>query len=345
MPLHFYKHKQTPVDANERMALLKIARKLGKYLEDVEGDYILIANVDPKLVTQQPGQDLTQLDAILLGPRAIALIEFKSYAKPITVGEDDKWMSDGKVVNAGSEKNKNPYEQVQNARQKWIPYFKKLAEEIFPEARNFFLGEDTWGQVSSYLLFSPRLHPDSILPDFSAEKWLYIGGIEEISGFVFTDYSKGLHLKQSEIRRLVEEGLQCEPWKRATELTNQQIGHLVVQEPERSPVYLPLKQYDDYTIGRSSTQIYPLKYSPGYISGAHLLIRAVNGYVHVEDANSKHGSFLNHQRLQPNEPYELSAREVVRLGKDADDACKIWFEPLPKGKESSPDETEITWES
>ena len=113
MTVEFYVHTGQIEDMNERRAICRMARVLESVSTNLPDLYLFIANIDPDKDSQLRAQGkLTQLDGLLLGPKAIAIVDFKNYFDPIEAKNlNGRWYVRTRQrrqrVKGGS--HKNPY--------------------------------------------------------------------------------------------------------------------------------------------------------------------------------------------------------------------------------------------
>ncbi|MCZ7674087.1 MAG: NERD domain-containing protein [Chloroflexi bacterium] len=120
-------------------------------------------------------KNLPQLDALLLGPEFVAILEFKNYFAPIQANYlDGKWkaivQNRSQVVAGGGKRN--PYLQARHAKKAWQLPLKDIVAN----------------HLNAFILFHPYLHPDSKLPPLGQDNyWLRINGVEDILGIDLHD--------------------------------------------------------------------------------------------------------------------------------------------------------------
>ncbi|HET9919403.1 MAG TPA: FHA domain-containing protein [Ktedonobacteraceae bacterium] len=90
-------------------------------------------------------------------------------------------------------------------------------------------------------------------------------------------------------------------------------GHLVVIGG--SNMFQPGTNFDlepETTIGRGP--INTIQIPEESVSGVHTQLRYHNGIWYVLDANSRNGTFVNNQRLEPGKPLVVRPGDVVQVG-------------------------------
>jgi pSer/pThr/pTyr-binding forkhead associated (FHA) protein len=91
------------------------------------------------------------------------------------------------------------------------------------------------------------------------------------------------------------------------------LGHMVVIDG--SNTLLPGTSFNlepETIIGRGPTNTIQLPES--FISGVHTQLRFHNGLWYVTDANSRNGTYINNQRLEPGKPLVAKPGDIVQVG-------------------------------
>lgn len=340
MSVELYLHTNLPEDVNERQAAQTVARALFERYHRSREVYVLILNVDPW--QDQSLNGVTQLDGVLLGPKFVAILEFKKSFDPI-LGEtlDSPWYSlsaDGpKELLAGSESNTNPFQQVRKARYLWANHLRRESQRLLTPRRqkDLRLGHDSynaWSHLSTCILFHPHLHPKSQLPPLeSAQLWCHIQSIEQVIPLTYTMESKLLVLTAVERRQLAAEAFHARPWHDNPLGLHNLLGYLYVAESGKSVCRYPLYSYDEFIIGRSSIAAgrgHRLDPQLTIISSLHARLETDGERVYLYDTDSKNGTFVNGRRLYPHLPVQLTDRLFrASLGRPDEKACTVWFEP------------------
>ena len=307
-----------PQYTHEEQSILKLAQLMQRAFAASSRFYLLAANVRFWRV---------QVDALVLAPHAITLIELKSCGDPVYGRARGSWhvTPDGDRIRGGS--HDNPYSQVSVARE-------TLSKYLDRNRRRFLSGDRAsgmarrWGHVSAGLVFSPHLHPgsDIVLPPES-RAWLDVVGLNEAAELLFSRFSPQIDLRPQELRLLATKALHCRPWTDVEPLLSPGLnyGHLwLLDEAGRRSYAFPV--VDEATIGRSrnNTLVIPRRF--GRTSRRHALLHIVGGVVWVRDADSAHGTFVNGERLRPGQERALRDGDRVTLGDtDHPDACRLRF--------------------
>ena len=125
MAVEYFVHGQ-PQHAHEEQALLNLAQLMQRAFAASDRFYLLAANARLWRV---------QVDALVLAPRAITLLELKSCSDPIYGRAQGPWRvtPDGGVIRGGS--RDNPYQQVVAARETLIKYLDRNRRRFLDGAR------------------------------------------------------------------------------------------------------------------------------------------------------------------------------------------------------------------
>lgn len=330
MPVEFYIHTDLPKDGKERLALYRTARALYDEYKHTNELYILIANLDRS--GNLTRTDLNQLDALLLGPYFIAILEFKNCFEPIIADSlKTPWYADkgnGQRELLGK-KHKNPFQQVEEARHRWANFLRTNASSFLPRRRAQEL-DQAWYHLSACLLFHPYLHGQSTFPPLGdASYWCHIGGVDEIIPFTQVMRSPELDLTAAERRTLVEELLYAQPWDEMNKTFQNIIGYLRTWEGDRATGRFPIRRYEQITIGRSSSVNGPyVSQTADLVSGVHALIESDNERAYVRDLGSTNGTYLEGERLQAETPIRLRPGVKLNLASSGSRGCQLRFKPL-----------------
>lgn len=90
-------------------------------------------------------------------------------------------------------------------------------------------------------------------------------------------------------------------------------GHLVVLDG--SNMFQPGTNFDlesETSIGRGPANT--IQIPENFVSGVHTQLRFHNGMWYVLDANSRNGTFVNNQRLEPGKPLVARPGDIVQVG-------------------------------
>ncbi len=340
MSVELYLHTDLPEDVNERQAAQTVARALYEKYHKARELYVLILNVDPWKDAGLNG--LTQLDGVLMGPKFVAILEFKKSFDPI-VGEalDAPWYSQSangrKELFAGSDSNNNPFQQVRKARYLWRDHLRRESHRLLTPRRQkaLRLGQepyDAWSHLSACILFHPHLHPKSQLPPLEgAQLWCHVQGIEQLIPLVYMMESRWLILTAEERRLLAREAFHARPWHDNPLGLHHLLGYLNVAEAGKSACRYPLYSFHEFIIGRSGAtagQGHRIDPQQTIISSLHARLETDDSQVYLYDTHSKNGTFVNGRRLTANSPTRLTnPLHRASLGRPDEKACVIWFEP------------------
>ena len=185
-----------------------------------------------------------------------------------------------------------------------------------------------WGHVSAALVFSPHLHADSdIVVPPESRAWLGIVGLNEAAEFLFSRFSSQIDLRPQELRLLATKALNCRPWTDVETLLPQALsyGHLwLLDKAGRRAWAFPIA--DKATIGRSRDNALVIPRRFARTSRNHALWRVAGDTVWMRDDGSRHGTFVNRERVAPGQRWLLQDGDLVTLGDvDHPAACRLRF--------------------
>jgi hypothetical protein len=342
MTVHFYYHTPFSDDMNERRAFCRVARLLYERYGRTPTPYYLIANIDPWQDMALKG--LTQLDALLIGPQLIAILEFKSCFAPFDGRDLNRpWFTpNGHALYSGGEQNINPYQQATKARYLWSRYLARKCQDYFPAGpvnNQNVSWPDAWQHLQSFVLIHPLMHPDAQPPTVEAlqsnHKWFHLLGLEEVTELTYTAVSSRLQLTPDQAEQLIRFALYAEPWPEMDEILHIPIGTLCMAETGHPVKIRALFSQDEVTIGRSHKTDIHISAHMQQVSGFHARIEVINREVLLYDAGSLNGSYVNQEKIDNDQGVKLAPGVVVFLGGKGNNACQVWFEPVAP-EESDP---------
>jgi len=325
-----------PDNMNERRALCRVARLLHQNLNsEDQGVWYLVANIDPANDPVLGKANLTQLDGLLLGPKVAAILEFKNYFDPID-GQRlrGRWFTRGErgrqeVVGGSS---LNPYLQAKQAKSAWVRHL----------GAGPWRGKN-WYSLHSFVLFHPYLHGKSTIAPLGRDHyWLTFRSIDDITELAFSSLAKELSFTPGEMQGVAFETLRARPWGDMDRLLAETIGDLCVLEPgQEIERRYALQSFDEFTIGRAAEGENRIRLQSRISSRRHVRMEIQAQAIRIYDMNSKNGTYLRGRRVDSIGGVLLQAGDVVHVGRQGDDACKLWFEPLevPAGPVNGSDET------
>jgi hypothetical protein len=154
--------------------------------------------------------------------------------------------------------------------------------------------------------------------------WLRFSSVDDIAVQAFAAGTKGFSLSSQRIRDLAENAFRAQPWQDISRLLQDEVGYLVIQEPDdATSVRIPVWHYDDFTLGRSSQYGHRFKLMHDKISRAHVRITVEGDHVRIYDLDSKNGTFMNGRRVDSESGEILTS--VAHLGGTNGDTTQIWF--------------------
>ncbi|MCA9920276.1 MAG: FHA domain-containing protein [Anaerolineales bacterium] len=328
MSVSFYLHTPLPDDSNEWPAVARLTRLMKRHFTHDAKHYDLIFNIQPNAnIRNADGKKLTQLDALLIAPKFVSIIELKRCFKPIHAESlGAPWLAGADEFQLKGGNAENPFLQVQYARQVWATYLAEKCAFRFSDVK-LYEWKKRWAHLSVFLLLFPFLHPDSSLPPLeTASKWLAIRGINDLGTLVFHTHSPNFDFPPDVTETLVTKIFNAQPWPELDTVQDEQIGSLFIYEPSRPLIRMPLYKYDDISIGRSSSQQVRIHSQFRRISKAHARIEVQNGQVRLFDVGSTNGTFVGSKRLADEDGYLLGVSEKALLGtKTSQKAVQIWY--------------------
>lgn len=312
MPVKFYAH--TPVESlGERGALFEVARGLLERYGGADAPpFALVANVVPDRLPAWRGYELTQIDALLLGESFVALLDFKSVARPVIGEENTRWAivkRDNRLdhdVLGGSKIN--PFHQLKHARHQWSHFFREATEPLLAE------GEPSpfdWNELSGRVVFYPWLHHESRL--FAPPIWLRFLSAKHVAADAAAT-TAGFRLTPALMRALAEDVLQAQVWD-LTRYIRHSIFTLALVRSDGSPPHsYPIYAHSQVTIGRSSAN--DIIIDDGYkrSSRYHARLVADDEDVRLYDEGSRHGTYVN-ERLVPPAGQRLKIGDRIEFGR------------------------------
>ena len=322
MPVEYFVQSRSQY-AHEEQALLKLAQLMQRAFGASDRFYLLAANVRFWRA---------QVDALVLTPRAIVLIEIKSCGDPVYGRARGSWhvTSSGDRIRGGS--HNNPYQQVVATRETLIKYLDRNRRRFLAETRAGEMAK-RWGHVSVAILFSPHLHPDSdIVVPPESRAWLSVTGLNEAAEFLFSRFSPQLDLRPQELRLLAAQALHCQPWHDIETLLPPVVGygHLwLLDENGRRTYAFPI--VDEASIGRSRDNGLVIPKRFGRTSRHHACLRVTGDEIWLVDNDSTHGTFVNRDPILPGQAHPLRHGDRISLG-DAGHpgTCQLRFERRPR---------------
>lgn len=304
---------------HERSALVGLAQHLQRAFAMSDRLYVLAVNVR---------YWQAQIDALVIAPHAITLIELKSCDAPVYGRPHNPWhtLPDKSRLRSGN--TENPYQQITAQRQSLIKYLDR-------NRRRFIIGDRArtlkgkWGHISAALVFSPFLNPNSdIIVPQQTHAWLGIIGLNEVPEFLFSRVSSQIDLRPHEMRSLVQDVLACRRWTDIQTLLplTRNLGHLWILNQAHHKTYaFPI--VDGATIGRSrdNTLVIPQRFD--HTSRYHAYLQVHGDTVWLFDNNSSHGTHINGKCLAQNQGNPLKEGAKITLGTpNHPNACALKFE-------------------
>ncbi|MEM8862260.1 MAG: FHA domain-containing protein, partial [Chloroflexota bacterium] len=331
--IKFYIH--TPIDdLNERRALVRMGRLLKQLLDSRAETYYLVANISPDGIAAWKDRILPQLDAMLIGPDGVSLIEIKACPDPFD-GSDLKgpWrlIQRGKQLGRPlySGNSVNPYQQARFARYQWMNELLAPSTSIIEDPNRS--KPLTWGQLSGCILFAPYLNQKARVPHLGRDdRWLTITGLDRVTDFVFAARSN-LKLSRAERERLVIDVLQAKEWVGLNEVIDQRLGYLHYETDKGGQTsVVDVLRHDEITIGRSrdnNIQI-PDNKEFRHVSRKHIRIESGRDSVRLIELGARHSTIVSGKKIPSGESILLHGGEEILIGGRADGNCRLVFTHL-----------------
>lgn len=340
MPVQYYVHTD-PRHPNERRALYHLARLLDRRYGHAGAPQVaLVANVDPTKEAAWHGRSLTQIDAVLLTPRLVALIDFKNYPDPFDgLSETRAWTVRGTTQRVDGGSFANPYQQALAAHERWSAFLAQQTAAVVhqPDALN-------WRHLNGLVVFYPYLHRESrLLHPADNHLWLAFCGIDDVPQYLFANRPQ-IALVGPEIDAIAMDVLRARPWDELRRDIAQAIGYLDVADAAGARTAYRLEPFDLLTVGRSRHHHICIDRRLARVSGDHLIIRTQRDAVRIYDVGSRNGTYINGAPLREDGDMRLlKDGDVVTLGGAAGDGvAELHFRLLRSAdRAAEPDDTTL----
>ena len=114
--------------------------------------------------------DGVPLDALLVKPDAIIMIEFKDYSGSVVASENGEWKcGDGTIVEGGAQSN--PFVQTQNNKYRVMDWF-----------RNYFYSENVnLGHIAGVVVFKNNMEVDDRMISRRSKSWFFVTDMNHIA--------------------------------------------------------------------------------------------------------------------------------------------------------------------
>ncbi|TPO01486.1 nuclease-related domain-containing protein [Mesorhizobium sp. B1-1-5] len=186
MPVHTYRRSPF-LHTQENDAFDRLCRLCSEHLQS-KGDVRVIGNV-------KVGQ--FELDALVLSPRSITIIDFKNYGGTIAISENYLWTTnDGTEIKAGAH-YLNPFKQVSRYKRGLIEWLGSVSQANETEALT---------HISGLVLFTQSVELKRSRDSFSpkADKWFQTGGYREGLKWLCDVASNRLFLDSAELDNIIK---------------------------------------------------------------------------------------------------------------------------------------------
>lgn len=136
-----------------------------------------------------------EIDAMILKPDGIIIIDFKDYGGTIKFSENGVWTANNKPIKGGS--FTNPYRQLRANRDCISNFFKAYKDDVFKGQKNV-----TWHDLYCLVMFHRKITLENTMPP-ETRKWFFISDIEDISQASYQITNSKLNLSSDEIEKIV----------------------------------------------------------------------------------------------------------------------------------------------
>lgn len=294
MPIEFYySGPNEPNDPMEKRAFLDLARVI---------DQSTFRDKHVVLIAQARLGNLAILDGLLFCENLPVILEFKHcYEKFTGTDRYTVWKTDKNVrVYGGSAEN--PYQQALRNRKAWLE--NGLA--------SLSVGAGMWSLLQTWVLFYPRLHPESqLLTPNGGESWLALKGSNEVPELL-TRTNPKWQPSPAVVRDALHPLLKLRRWDSLHQAWQQRRMGLLKAINLKTGVLLetrPLYAFSNLVIGRHEPWV---DWQLGAdnklgISGRHVRVETFDNTVRIYDLGSTHGTLCRGQALG-------AAGEIWRAG-------------------------------
>jgi hypothetical protein len=169
---------------HENQAFDQLIRLIDAYWGDREESVVLIGNVTC---------NAHEVDALLLKPDAIIVIDFKNFGGRVEFSENGPWLADGKEVKGGSKTN--PFKQVQA---------NKFAVMDWLNNKCSFLDDsNNLGHIAGLILFQQNIEFERGQLPAKIASWFHVADYNAVLGLLSQLASPRINLNRSTQERIV----------------------------------------------------------------------------------------------------------------------------------------------
>lgn len=137
-----------------------------------------------------------EIDAVVVKPDAIIILELKDYGGAIRLSENGNWTADSIAI--ASSKYANPFLQLRNYRNKFIEFL-TAKEEIILSKNNSV----DWRRTSGFIVFHKEFEMVNVQDGFfGRNRWLQLTHLNELTQLINQTTSDRINLTKNEIRKI-----------------------------------------------------------------------------------------------------------------------------------------------
>lgn len=183
--MSFYAYRATPFEfTHENKVFNQLYDLLQQEWGHKEEPLHLIGNV---YVAGRP------VDALVIKPHAIVVIDFKDYGGEISFSENGNWYAGNVTVKGGG--TINPYQQIRNNRFTLLNY---LQDKVV------FQSEPQLGHIAGLCLFHQDIGFDEKQLSANISRWFHVADIAHVVRTLDAIGSKSINLPTADIERIIE---------------------------------------------------------------------------------------------------------------------------------------------
>lgn len=136
-----------------------------------------------------------QIDALVLRPHSITIVDFKEYGGSVRIFEDETWLIDGDVEVKGGGRDKNPFQQVRR-------YKLRLIERL--KANGLLLPPNELAHITGVVMFTQPVNVDQSAMPPKASKWFRAAAQDDAMTFLHDVTSRSLNVSSNCIAAIVQ---------------------------------------------------------------------------------------------------------------------------------------------
>jgi hypothetical protein len=136
-----------------------------------------------------------EIDAVVIKPRSISVLDFKAYGGKITFSENGPWYADDVEISAGNQGN--PFIQLRANKYHLTSTLKRLGE--LPSRR-----EPNLGHISALVVFERSIEFDHRQLPGKITPWFDVTDMDHVSQYLAQKTSREISLTQEDIEAIVE---------------------------------------------------------------------------------------------------------------------------------------------